>query len=225
MLTITKRWSLRYPDSHIGILEMHNAANPVSCPPLDAKKAVVETYLRQQFSEGGAAEIRALPVMQAYKIYYKQFKKSYHVQQQVESIVLKGRSIPGVAALVEAMFMAELKHMLLTAGHDLDVLKPPIKIDIAGGNEVYTRINGQEQILKADDMFIADSEGVMSAIIYGPDQRTQITPATRNVLYTIYAPSGIPASDVLKHLQELRDNVLIISPDAQTTELQVYGSA
>ncbi len=225
MLTITERWALRYPDAHIGILKVHNAANPATCPPLDVKKSVIETSLRQQFSMGVTTAIRALPVMQAYKTYYKQFKKTYHVQQQVESITLKGRTIPSVAALVEAMYMAELKHMLLTAGHDLDVLKPPMKIDIAEGSEIYTRINGQEQMLKADDMFIADSEGVMSAIIYGPGQRTQITHATRNVLYTVYAPSGIPALDIHTHLQELRDNVLIIAPGAETIELRVYGSA
>jgi DNA/RNA-binding domain of Phe-tRNA-synthetase-like protein len=224
MLTVSERWTIRYPDAHIGILEMHNVTNPATCPSLDSKKTEVESLLRQQFTEGGKTAIRALPVMQAYKAYYRQFRKSYHVQQQVESIVLKGRSIPRVAALVEAMFMAELKHLLLTAGHDLDVLQFPIKVDTAQGHEVYTRINGQEQVLKTDDMFIADHEGVMSAIIYGPDQRTQITPATRNVLYTVYAPSGVPVTNVEAHLQELRDNVILIAPDAETNELKVYGS-
>ena len=224
MLVVSERWTLRYPDAHIGILEMHDVANPASCPALDIRKTEVETSLRQQFTDGGKTAIRALPVMQAYKAYYKQFKKTYHVQQQVESIVLKGRSIPRVAALVEAMFMAELKFNLLTAGHDLDVLKPPVKVDVAQGSEVYTRINGQEQVMKADDMYIADDEGVMSAIIYGPDHRTQISPVTRNVLYTIYAPSGVSASTVEEHLRELRDNVLIISPKATIGELKVYGS-
>jgi DNA/RNA-binding domain of Phe-tRNA-synthetase-like protein len=225
ILATNRRWSLRYPESHIGILAMHNVANPVTCPALDEKKSAVEASLRQQFAMGGREAIRSLPVIQAYKAYYKQFKKTYHVEQQVESIALKGRSIPCVAALVEAMFMAEIKHMLLTAGHDLDVLIPPITVDIADGSEVYTRINGQEQILKADDMVIADRAGVMSAIIYGPDQRTQITPTTCNVLYTVYAPSGIPESDIEVHLAELRENVLLITPDAKTLELKVYGSA
>jgi DNA/RNA-binding domain of Phe-tRNA-synthetase-like protein len=121
------------------------------------------------------------------------------------------------------MFMAELKHMLLTAGHDRDVLKPPVGVDIAQGTELYTRLNGQDQMLKADDMYIADKEGVMSAIIYGPDQRTRIRSATRNVFYTIYAPSGISVSVVEEQLRELRDNVLLIAQDAETIELKVYG--
>ena len=65
------------------------------------------------------------PVLQAYDAYYRQFKKTYHVQLQLESILFKGKSIPSVAALVEAMFMAEMNDLLLTAGHDLDALHLP----------------------------------------------------------------------------------------------------
>jgi hypothetical protein len=34
-------------------------------------------------------------------------------------VALKGKAIPRQAALVEAMFMAELENLILTAGHDL----------------------------------------------------------------------------------------------------------
>jgi DNA/RNA-binding domain of Phe-tRNA-synthetase-like protein len=224
MLALSDYWKEKYPTAHIGILTMHNVANPTTCTALDAKKEELEIQLRQEFADLGKAGIRALPVMQAYRAYYKIFKKSYHVQQQVESIVFKGRSIPRIAALVEAMYMAELKYMLLTAGHDLDVVNPPVKVDVAHGTESYTRINGQEQTLKADDMYIADSKGVMSAIIYGPDNRTKISPTTRSVLYTIYAPAGVPNSHIEQHLLELQKNVLLITPTASTTELKVYGS-
>jgi DNA/RNA-binding domain of Phe-tRNA-synthetase-like protein len=224
MITLSEQWITRYPDAHIGILEMQNVSNPADCPLLDVKKKDIESLLRAKFTDGGKPAIRSLPVMQAYKAYYRNFKKSYHVQQQVESIVLKGWSIPSVAPLVESMFMAELKHGLLTAGHDFDVLQPPIVVKVASGSEVYIRLNGQEQMLKTGDMYIADSVGVMSAIIYGPDQRTQITSDTRNVIYTVYAPSGISVSQVEDHLQELRDNVMLVTPDAQVTELHIYGA-
>ena len=45
----------------------------------------------------------------------KHLKKTYHVQHQLESVVLKGKSLPNVAALVAAMFMAERDDLLLTA--------------------------------------------------------------------------------------------------------------
>jgi hypothetical protein len=42
-------------------------------------------------------------------------KKTYHIALQLEPVVLKGKSLPNVAALVEAMFTAELGDLLLTA--------------------------------------------------------------------------------------------------------------
>jgi DNA/RNA-binding domain of Phe-tRNA-synthetase-like protein len=119
------------------------------------------------------------------------------------------------------MFMAELKNLLLTAGHDLDVVAPPVGIDVAGGTESYVRINGQEQELKAEDMYIADAEGVLSSILYGPDQRTQVRSQTRRVLFTVYAPKGISEAAVHDHLLDIKANVRIVSPQAAVEYMQV----
>jgi DNA/RNA-binding domain of Phe-tRNA-synthetase-like protein len=166
--------------------------------------------------------IASHPVLQAYSEYYRRFKKTYHIQLQLESIVLKGKSIPGVAALVEAMFMAEMQDMLLTAGHDLDVLHLPLTLDVATGTERYTLLRGEEQVLKPGDMLISDQTGVISSILYGPDQRTQISPGTRNVVFTVYAPPGIDEQTVTAHLRHIKENVLVFSPQAQIEQLQVY---
>jgi DNA/RNA-binding domain of Phe-tRNA-synthetase-like protein len=161
--------------------------------------------------------------LRAYAEYYRQFKKTYHIQLQLESIVLKGKLIPRVAALVEAMFMAEMKDMLLTAGHDLDILQLPLSLDVATGTEQYTLLRGEPQTLKAGDMMISDQAGVISSIVYGPDQRTQITPETRNVIFTVYAPPGIREQDVAQHLQSIKENVLLFAPQAQVELFQIYG--
>ena len=60
---------------------------------------------------------------------------------------------------------------------------------------------------------------------YGPDQRTSITAATRNALFTVYAPEGIGPQAVQAHLQDLRDHILVISPQARVEVLQVFGAA
>jgi DNA/RNA-binding domain of Phe-tRNA-synthetase-like protein len=223
MFTITEAWKATYPDAHAGILAMQNVDNPSTHPELDNRKKELETQLRAQFTGQDRKGIETIPTIAAYNAYYKQFKKSYHVQAQLESILFKDRSIPNVAALVEAMFMAEVKNMLLTAGHDLDQLQLPVTLNVSSGNEQYTLLRGQEQTLKSGDMFMADQAGVISSIIYGPDQRTQITAATRNVLFAVYAPAGISPEVVQAHLQDIRDYVLIVSPDATVEMLQVFG--
>ena len=95
---------------------------------------------------------------------------------------------------------------------------------LADGSEQYVRINGQEQVMKANDMMIADAQGIISSIIYGPDRRTQITSDTRQALFTVYAPEGIDQSTVYAHLQDIRDNVRLIAPSAGMIQHKVYGS-
>lgn len=201
---------------------MHNVANPETHPALDERKAKLEHQLRSRFSGQDRDALKALPTIQAYDAYYKQFKKTFHVLLQLESVALKGQPISSVAALVEAMFMAELKNLLLTAGHDLEEVQMPIRLDVSDGSEQYTRLNGKEQVLKAGDMFIADARGVISSIIYGPDRRTRITSDTRKVLFTVYVPAGIEKQAVRQHLQDIQANVLLVVPEAETVLLKVY---
>jgi DNA/RNA-binding domain of Phe-tRNA-synthetase-like protein len=220
MFSVTEAWRKEYPGAAAGVLAMGNVANPQSHAAMDQAKEELEGQIRASFAS--KEELRALDRLQAYRAYYKRFKKTYHVQLQLESIAFKGKSIPRVAALVEAMFVAELKNKLLTAGHDLDIVQPPVKLDVAQGSERYTRINGQEQQLKAGDMYISDTQGVLSAVIYGPDQRTQILPTTHRVLFTVYAPPGIGAEAVQQHLHDMEAYVRLFAPEAETELMQVY---
>ena len=80
-----------------------------------------------------------------------------------------------------------MKNLLLTASHDLDALSVSLVLDVSRGTERYTLMRGDEQILKPGDMMIRDQNGVISSIIHGPDRMSQITPGTRNAVFTVYA--------------------------------------
>jgi len=223
LFEITQAWRSAFPDAHAGVLVMQNVINPASHADLERSKEALMGELRARYGGLDRSQLLALPDLQVYAAYYKRFKKTYHVQLQLESIVFKGKSIPSVAALVEAMFMAEIKNMLLTAGHDLDSLQLPIRLDVTRGDEVYSLLRGQPQQVKPGDMIISDGRGIMSNIIYGPDQRTQIRPDTHNVIYTTYAPAGIQADSVTRHLKDIEGFVRMFSPQARTELLQVFG--
>ena len=220
---VSESWRKRYPEAFVGILVLTGVSNPTQHSELDKLKAELENKLREKYHEFERKDFESLPVMQAYIKYYKQFEKTYHILLQLESVVKKGKSIPRVAALVESMFMAELEDMLLTAGHDFDLIQKPIKIDIAKGDEIYLLMRGQEQMLKAGDMYIADQKGIISNILYGPDQRTQIRESTKNVIFTVYAPPGITKESVMNHLRNIRHYTHIISPDAHTEMIEIFG--
>lgn len=222
MLEVTSAWKSTYPEAHAGVLAIRAVANPAHHAGLENQKVALEEQLRAQFAGQDRAAITSHPILRAYGEYYRQFKKTYHIQLQLESLVLKGKSIPSVAALVESMFMAEMQDLLLTAGHDLEALQLPLRLDVATGSERYTLLRGEEQVLKAGDMLISDQTGVISSILYGPDQRTRIGPDTQNVVFTAYAPPGIDEPTVYEHLQHIQANVLIFAPQAQVELLKVY---
>jgi DNA/RNA-binding domain of Phe-tRNA-synthetase-like protein len=222
MFEVTQNWKLAYPGASAGVLVMRAVSNPAHHPDLERRKAELEDQLRAQFSGHDRVAMASHPVLQAYDQYYRPFKKTYHIQLQLESIVLKGKAIPSVAALVESMFMAEMQDLLLTAGHDLDVLQLPLTLDVATGSERYTLLRGDDQILKPGDMMIRDQNGIISSIIYGPDQRTQITSETRNVMFTVYAPPGIDEQTVVGHLEHIKENVLVFAPKALVELLNIY---
>jgi len=224
MLIVSEAWKATYPGAAQGLLVMRNVANLEHHPKLEKRKAELEEQLRARFAGYDKAALTALPSVQPYVAYYGQFKKTYHVLLQLESVALKGKPLPRVAALVEAMFMAELKNQLLTAGHDLEALREPLRLDVATGSERYTLLNGKEEMLKAGDMFIADAEGVTSSILYGPDYRTRITPDTHTALFTVYAPPRIEPAAVRQHLEDIRAYVMLIAPEAAVEVRKVYGA-
>ncbi len=219
---VSQAWRVAYPGAAAGFLAMRAVANPASDSALEEQKHELEQELRSRFAGWDRARLSALAPFPAYAAYYKRFKKTYHVQLQLKSLAFKGKSFPGVAALVECMFMAELKNGLLTAGHDLERVRPPLQLDVADGSQRYTLLGGQEQELKPGDMFIADEEGILSSVIYGPDQRTPILPETQRALFTVYAPPGVGAQAVSRHLGDIEAYVRLIAPQAQTELSEVY---
>ena len=225
MFDVSDRWRAAFPGAHVGVLALRDVANPERHPALEERKAALADRLRARFAGQDRRAIEQLPAIQAYNAYLKPFKKSYHVQLQLESVALKGKPLPSVAALVECMFMAELEDQLLTAGHDRDALALPLRLDAAQGDETYTLMRDAPQQLKAGDMFIADGAGVVSSIVYGPDRRTRIVPSTRNAVFTVYAPAGIGAAAVRAHLEAIRAHVASFAPAAAVAHEAVYAAS
>jgi len=223
-LTISKKIKTIYPEALLGILAIRNVCNPNQHEELNRCKLDLENNLREKYAGLDKAYLKNMEPIKTYGDYYKRFKKTYHVLLQLESIIFKNKSIPKVASLVEAMFMAELKNLLLTAGHDLDAIDLPIKLEVSSGGEKYIQLNGQEKELIPNDMMVSDLQGVTSSIIYGPDKRTQIKPDTRNVLFVVYAPPGIEKPRILQHLQDIQNYVHIIAPKSEVELLKVYES-
>ena len=223
-IIISDNWNERFPGAHIGLLLIGNVDNTGRPVTLEKMKEEVVSSLRSKYSGYGRKELLELEPLKAYKSYYKKFDKTYHVQLQLESIINKGKSLPNVSSLVDVNFAAEVVSLLLTAGHDADCLRLPVRIDVSNGSEEFTQLTGNEKTLKADDMIMTDSSGVVCSVIYGQDQRTQITQNTRRALYVTYVPAGIDEPAVDAHLSLIEKNVLHFAPDALVEYRQVHAA-
>jgi len=221
MIRVSPNWKAQEPDSSVGLLAIRGALNIPDHPELNKAKKALEEKLRVRYAGMDRKALREEPVLAAYDAFYRRFRKTYHVQLQLESVVIKGKLIYSPSALVTCMFMAELKTGLLTAAHDFDALDLPLTAEIADGEETYQRLNGTEQQLKAGDLYIRDQQGILSSVIYGPDQRTQILPDTENSVFTTYGPPGISVSQVKAQLQILEGYIRLFAPNAVKEQLLV----
>jgi DNA/RNA-binding domain of Phe-tRNA-synthetase-like protein len=219
---VAEAWRETWPGAVAGILAMRDVTNPERHAELECEIEAREAAVRARVGAADRAALRALPVLAAYSAYYARYRKTYHVQLQLESVALKGKSLPRGPALVAAMMASEIQTLLLTAGHDLDAVQLPITLGVATGEERYTLLRGEEQQTKPGDMIMVDAAGVISSVLYGPDARTRMTAGTRHALFAVYAPPGVAEQSVAEHLEALRDSVRFISPAASVTRLATF---
>ena len=222
MLTISEDFKEIYPNAKFGVLIMKDVKNQPINADFNQTKTLIKEQLLSQYQNYNRKEfVKSEPVC-FYTNYYKKFKKTYPVMLQLESIVLKSKELPNVSTLVESMFLAELKNLLLTAGHDFDKIEFPLKLNLADGNESFIGISQKEQFLTKNDMMLSDGHEVISSILNGPDYRTQITSETKNALFFIYTPNGINENIILNHLKDISSYVSIFAPDAKVDLLDIF---
>ena len=223
-VVVTHAWRASFPDARVGLLLVDNVVNQAATPSLQEQTQRIEAGLRQRFASADRAALAALPTIQAYHRHYRAFGQTYHVLRQLESVALNGKPLASPSGLVLAMFAAELDSQLLTAGHDVDALQPPLLLDRSTADESFTSLGGREQIVRAGDMLMRDQRGIISAVVYGPDDRTRLVDHTRRALFSTYAPAGIDGDQLLRHLDQLAALVLLAAPEGVVQLRAVYPS-
>lgn len=223
-ISATRNWKTAHPEAVIGLLEISGVDNTQSSLPLEALKRETETRLRERYKGFQRSDFRAQPVIAAYERYYKKFDKTYHVQLQLESIVLKAKPLPAVSPLVDANFTAEVETLVLTAGHDVARLTGDVWIDVSREGDTITQMNGSVKALRAGDMLMRDAGGVCCTVIYGQDNRSPISKATTHALYVAYAPAGVAADRVALQLQKIEAHVRLFAPTAALDQQRLISA-
>jgi DNA/RNA-binding domain of Phe-tRNA-synthetase-like protein len=224
LISTTDEWRGAHPESLVGLLELSGIENRHASSKLDERKRQTETALGERYLGFARQDFLALPVMSAYEQYYKRFNKTYHVQLQLESIVLKGKRLPNVSPLVDANFVAEVETLVLTAGHDASKLVGPVCMDASREGDQIVQMSGAFKTIRAGDMIMRDANGVCCSVLYGQDNRSPISPQTSHVLYVAYAPKGVPAQSVEDQLRKIEENTRLFSPKASVQQHRLLSA-
>lgn len=200
--------------ARMGFLEALGLPPLASAPALEARCREVEAELRARHAGQDRQALAREPALAAYGAYYKAFGQTYHVLAQVESVACKGRPVPTRLCAVTALFLAELRHGVLGAVHDLDRLEAPLRMTAVQGGETYTALGGREVAARAGDLALGHGPGLVSSVLMGPDQATAAGPETRNALYAFYAPPGVADGLLGEGLEELAQGIRLFAPGA-----------
>jgi len=220
-ITVTDSWKQSHPGARIGLLEISGVDNSVSVPELDQEKLAIEVRLREKYVGFSREDFLALPVMEAYHRYYRKFGYTYHVLLQLESVALRGKSLPNVSPMVDANFAAELQTLILTAGHDVLLLEEPVVIDIAREGDEITQMNGARKEVPVGDMLMREAKGVACTILRGQDNRSPISKATTHVLYVSYVPDGVTEEHIRAQLEATEKHVRLFAPECVVEQSEI----
>jgi DNA/RNA-binding domain of Phe-tRNA-synthetase-like protein len=223
-IQITDEWRKAFPGATIGLLEMSGIDNAKPCPELEQRKREVEARLRASFDGCSRKDFLSLPVIAAYDRYYARFRKTFHVLLQLESLVLKGKDLPRISPLVDANFLSEVETLVLTAGHDADLLVEPVRIDVSREDDTITQMNGEARQMYPGDMIMRDGEAVSCSVIYGQDNRSPISARTTRALYVAYAPQGVPVDAAEKHLAAIEESIRLCCPGAVAEQRRLVSA-
>lgn len=216
-VTVSEDLSKYFPDLKVSTIEVRNLDNKKLDEELEKEKRKIEASIR-----ANSKEFLESDVIKKYNEFFKKFGKKYPIEYQIKSIV-EGKSFPSQYTVVESMFMAELKNMYLTAGHDLDLISGSLNTTITRDGEEYTNISGKEMKLKAEDIVTKDENGIISSVLYGPDRRTRITEKTRNYLFFAYFPYGEEDSKIKNHFEDILKYIKIFDNELERSEIEIYG--
>lgn len=210
-LKINTGAKLAYPDLKVSIVEARLTGELQFNQEIIDLKRKLESKIRDDYKNPENLE-RAIK----YNSFYKKFDSKVPMEFQIKSI-LNNKEITMAHPALTCMFMAELKNIILTAGHDLAKLGNTIEVLRSNGTEEYAKINEKMQKLKNDDIFATDGIGIISSVLYGPDSRTKITEKTKHCLFMCYS-FGLNNEEIESHMNDILSYLRILAKDSLDTE-------
>lgn len=112
--------------------------------------------------------------------------------------VLRGKGVPIINNVVDAGNIASIKTAIPIGLYDKDAIIGNLVFRFAKENEIFDPIGGKQETLKANQVVLADDEGIIHVFPHRDSRRTMIRESTKRVLVVACGVPSVPDDLVLK---------------------------
>lgn len=189
--TMTSAYTSRYPGVAFGLALISGCQNPANPPGFDQHKRKLLRDMRKREKLA-----RISDRVHIYEGFFNRFGHACPLREHLKRTVHSG--FPRYNLMVDAHFMAEMCAGILVAVADYDRFDGGLTLDLAEEGEVCVGMGRRPLRTKDAEIVLRDEKEIVCVLCQGADEKTRVTPETRNVLFYAYAVPGIEGG----HLKE-----------------------
>jgi len=193
-LTITDKYRQRFPDLVFGI------GTTQSCTyfeKTESFKLFKRDLLRKMRRRASLAQIEER--IDLYDRFFKEWGYPCPLPGHFKRTVEMG--FPIVNLYIDTHLIAEMVHGILMAIQDLERFQGEWKLDLAHEGETFQGVSGSTIRCKEDEIVLRDGEGMVCSLFQGPDFRTRVEPASKNIAVYVFTAPGIQEEQVSNGVQ------------------------
>jgi DNA/RNA-binding domain of Phe-tRNA-synthetase-like protein len=193
-LTITDAYRRRFPDLAFGIGTIQSCAYFEKSEPF---KLFKRDLLRKMRRRASLAHIEEQ--INLYDRFFEEWGYPCPLPNHFKRTVEMG--FPIVNLYIDTHIIAEMVHGILMAIQDLERFKGDWKFDLAHAGETFQGVSGKTILCQEEEIVLRDGDGMVCSLFQGPDFRTRVEPASRDIVVYVFTAPGIQEEQVSDGLQ------------------------
>jgi DNA/RNA-binding domain of Phe-tRNA-synthetase-like protein len=193
-LTITDAYHQRFPDLAFGIGTIQSCAY---FEKSEAFKLFKRELLRKMRRRTNLTQIEEQ--VNLYDRFFKEWGYPCPLPGHFKRTIEMG--FPIVNLYIDTHLIAEMVHGILMAIQDLERFHGQWKLDLAREGEIFQGVSGKTIRCKEEEIVLRDEEGMVSSLFQGPDFRTRVEPASKDIVVYVFTAPEIQEEQVSGGLQ------------------------
>src|SRR3972149_4706979 len=194
LLTLTDAYRQRFPNLAFGIGTIQSCTYFEKSESFKLYKRELLRKMRPRANLGQVEER-----INRYDRFFKECEYPCPLPGHFKRTVEMG--FPIVNLYIDTHIIAEMYHGILMAIQDLERFRGEWKLDVAQEGETFQGVSGKMIRCKEDEIVLRDGDGMVCSLFQGPDFKTRVEPASKNIVVYIFTAPGIQEEQVSNGLQ------------------------